>query len=133
MKPRNYKHLIVWQKSVDLSLLVYRKTESFPTSELFGLVSQMRRSAISIPSNVAEGNKRGTDKEYRKFIQISLGSGAELETQRIIASGLGYIDGKDGAELSESIEEVMRLLGGLEKAISDRICESKHIAVRPDS
>lgn len=122
MHSQDYKHLKVWQKSIDLSLQIYKVTDAFPEREKFGLTSQMRRAAISIASNIAEGNKRSSNKEFRQFLRISLGSGAELETQRIIANGLGLLDEAAGKQISESIDEIMRMLSGLEKAIGAKMC-----------
>src|SRR3989338_4745813 len=92
---KTYKDLTVWQKSVDLSVIIYKITENFPRSELYGLTSQIRRCSVSIPSNIAEGQKRGHKSEYIQFLRIALGSGAELETQLLIAQRIGYLAEKD--------------------------------------
>src|SRR3989344_8802366 len=84
----SYKELIVWQKAVALSVAIYELTERFPREEVYGLVSQMRRAAVSIPSNIAEGRLRGTRKDFLQFLRIAHGSSAELETQIIIAKSL---------------------------------------------
>ncbi len=89
-KKESYRDLIVWQKSLVLVKLVYELTNRFPDSEKFGLVSQMRRSAVSIPSNIAEGRYRGTKKDYCQFLTIAFASGAELETQVEIAVMIFY-------------------------------------------
>ncbi len=81
MQVESYKNLIVWQKSMDLVVAIYEITESFPKTEMYGLVSQMRRCAVSIPSNIAEGQRRVGRKDYCHFLSISFGSGSELETQ----------------------------------------------------
>src|SRR3954467_3143495 len=86
-----YRELKVWQKGIDISLAVYRLTDQFPQRELYGLSSQMRRAAISISSNIAEGHARGQTKDLIRFLGISRGSVAELETQLIIAEQLGYV------------------------------------------
>lgn len=78
---KNFKELIVWQKSIDLVVLVYKITRDFPSDEKFGLINQMRRAAASIPSNISEGHMRSTDKDFRQFLSIARGSCAELETQ----------------------------------------------------
>jgi four helix bundle protein len=88
MAIHSYKDLIVWQKAKDLAVLVYELTEEFPRSELYGLTSQMRRAVISIPSNIAEGRRRGHKKEFLHFLLNAYGSGAELETQIEIAKQL---------------------------------------------
>ena len=85
-----YKDLEVWKRSMQVVSLIYKLTAQFPVEEKFGLVSQMRRCAVSIPSNIAEGKTRGTRKEYRQFLTVAFGSGAELETQLVIAEGLSY-------------------------------------------
>lgn len=88
MYVESFKQLIVWQRSIELVREVYLITGNFPKEELYGLVSQMRRAAISIPSNIAEGKKRSTRKDFLQFLRIADGSAAELETQTIIAKGL---------------------------------------------
>lgn len=84
MSINSFKDLIVWQKAMDLSEIVYRLTETLPPTESYNLSSQIRRSAISIPSNIAEGHKRGSKAEYKRFLLIALGSSAELETQLLL-------------------------------------------------
>jgi len=105
--------LIVWQKAVELVTDIYRATSSFPASELYGLVSQLRRSAVSIPSNVAEGQGRATKGEFLQFLGHARGSLCELETQIIIAGKLGYISTETEGRLSSEITEVARILNGL--------------------
>lgn len=106
----SHKDLIVWEKSMDLVVLVYRFTDQFPKSEIYGLVSQMRRSAVSIPSNIAEGRKRGTRKDFRQFLLIAYGSGGELETQIEIANRLNFGEEKDRKDVEQLLDEVMRML-----------------------
>lgn len=108
-----YKELIVWQKAFRLSIDIYRATESFPQGEKFGLQSQIRRAAVSIPSNIAEGSKRGTDKDYASFLRIAHGSAAEVETQLLIAKELGYIPEKQFTPLHVELDEVMKILGSM--------------------
>lgn len=98
---------------MDFVTMVYRLTEHFPQSELYGLTMQLRRSAVSIPSNIAEGKRRGTDKELRQFIQIAFGSGAEIETQMEIAMKLGFISEDEWQKTVEKTGEIMRMLNGL--------------------
>ena len=109
----SYKELTVWRKSIDLILEIYRLTDNFPRSELYGLTSQMRRAAVSIPSNIAEGYSRRHRQEYIQFIKVAFGSGAELETQIIIAKRLGFTSGfkVEGAE--NLLSEVMKMLNKL--------------------
>ena len=114
MANRNYKNLVVWQKSMDLVIHVYQLTSNFPDHEKFGLTSQMRRCAVSIPSNIAEGSRRESEKDFRKFILISFGSGAELETQLEITKKLGYLEGAACADIEKLLEEVMKMLNKLQ-------------------
>ena len=100
-----HKDLDIWKLGIELVEKIYKITNSFPESEKFGLISQMQRSAVSHPSNIAEGAARNSIKEYIRFLYISLGSLAELETQIIIAERLGYIEDSD---IVENIEKLRR-------------------------
>ncbi len=106
----SHRDLTVWQKSMDLVVRVYDMTKAFPREELYGLTSQMRRCAVSIPSNIAEGRRRGTKKDYIHFLQMSFGSGAELETQIEIAERIGYIDSARRDQVLTLLTEVMKML-----------------------
>jgi len=106
----SYKDLIVWQKSIDLIELIYKNTESFPKVETYGIVSQMRRSAVSIASNITEGRCRGTRKDYTQFLRIALGSGAELETQLIISKRLDFIKNSEYDDMVKMLYEIMKML-----------------------
>ncbi len=106
----SYKDLIVWQKSIRLVKEVYLLTNAFPKYELFGLTSQMRRASISIPSNIAEGRFRSTRKDYANFLTHSFASGAELETQIIIAKELSHTKNNDYKIVEELLDEIMRML-----------------------
>lgn len=110
---QSYRELIVWQRAVDLVVEVYRITKKFPREELFVLVSQMRRAAISIPSNIAEGYARRSRKEYIQFVQTSFGSAAELETQLEISRRLDYLEIETFNKLSENLTDVQKMLHGL--------------------
>ncbi|TSC55341.1 MAG: s23 ribosomal protein [Parcubacteria group bacterium Gr01-1014_18] len=112
-KVASYKDLIVWQKSMDLVVRIYHLTQSFPQEERFGLISQLRRSAVSIPSNIAEGSRRGTKKDYRSFVLIAYGSGAELETQIEIAKRLDFLKSADSHQLDLLLQEIMKMLNKL--------------------
>ena len=114
---RNHKDLIVWQKSMAWVKRVYEVTRAFPHEEMFGLTSQMRRAAVSIPSNIAEGYGRIYDKERINFLSIALGSASELETQLMISEDLGFTANGDNAELSSLNNEVIRMLTSLIKGI----------------
>lgn len=113
-----YKKLIVWGKSIDFCTDIYRVTRSFPSKEDFGITSQLRRASVSIPSNIAEGSKRSTDKDFRSFLRIAHGSGAEIETQLLIAYKLNYLDKKKYIELGDSLDQIMKMLGGLIKKLN---------------
>lgn len=114
-----YKDLIVWQKSIDLVLEVYVLTEQFPNSEIYGLVSQMRRCAVSIPSNIAEGRRRATRKDYRQFLVIAFASGAELETQIVITKRLSFGKNFDYNKVDGLLDEVMRMLNKMTNELHD--------------
>jgi len=105
----SHKELIAYQKSYKLVLAVYRVTKAFPAEELYGLTSQMRRSAVSIPSNIAEGYMRGT-KEYTHFLRVALGSAAELETQVSLGKDMDYIGEDEYGQMQGELEEVLKLL-----------------------
>lgn len=110
---RNYRELIVWQKAMDLVELVYQATKQFPKEELYGLTSQVRRSAVSIPSNIAEGQARKSTAEFLNFLSIANGSRAEIETQILLAQRLKYVKNDTAQPILNLSEEVNRLLNGL--------------------
>lgn len=110
---KSYKDLIVWQKSFTLTLSVYKITADFPKSEIWGLSSQMQRAAVSIPSNIAEGYARQSLAEYIHFLKIAFGSGAELETQILIAREINLIDQGRFDEINALLGEVMSMLNSL--------------------
>jgi four helix bundle protein len=110
---RGHRDLIAWKKAIELVLEIYRVTNLFPKHELYGLVSQLRRAAVSVPSNIAEGYGRNSPNELHQFIGISRGSLAEVETQIEIAVRLGYLPAADGSALLERILELGRILAGL--------------------
>jgi len=106
----SYRQLIVWQKAMELVVLVYHLTDRLPASEKYGLVSQMRRCAVSIPSNIAEGRRRSSRKDYAQFLMIAYGSGAELETQMEIVRRLSFLTSAVIAPVESLLDEVMRIL-----------------------
>ena len=106
----SYKDLIVWQRSIELVIAVYELTEDFPKEELYGLTSQMRRAAVSIPSNIAEGRFRGTKKDFLQFLRIAYSSGAELETQLEIAKRLRQTKDFDYSKVDSLLLEIMKML-----------------------
>lgn len=118
MTIRSYRDLLVWQRAIQLVEECYRLTTEFPRSEEFGLKTQMRRAAISIPSNIAEGNSRHHTLEYCQFLSVALGSLAEIETQIELACRLNYVKKSDTQALNASCSEVGRMLHGLRTSIS---------------
>ena len=110
---KHYRELKVWQKAYNLCLDIYKVTKDFPKEERYGLTSQIRRSAVSIPSNIAEGYGRKTTQEYIHFLYIAYGSNCELETQVLLSIDLRYLKKKDSVRIKEGIEEVERMLKGL--------------------
>ena len=112
----HHKQLRVWQKAMKLVFEVYKVTNNFPKLEQFGLISQIRRSVVSIPSNIAEGHGRKSDKELIRFLNIARGSIYELDTQIEIAKQLNYLSQYDFDNLSNLLDEKSRLLSGLHKA-----------------
>jgi four helix bundle protein len=118
---QDYRSLKVWEKSHRLVLNVYKATASFPREELFGLVSQLRRAAVSIPTNIAEGSGRGSKADFSRFLQISFGSACELEYEFMLSKDLGYISENSFQEIVPLIEEVKKMLGGLLKSIKRTI------------
>jgi four helix bundle protein len=105
--------VIVWQKAMDMVLQVYQVTKSFPTDERFGLTSQIRRAAVSIPSNIAEGHSRHSTQQFLNFLSIAQGSLAELETQIILGFRLSYLSADKQSVLLDATKEIGRLLHGL--------------------
>jgi len=114
---RNYRDLIVWQKSMALVTEVYSITRLLPKEELYGLVSQIRRSAVSIPSNIAEGYGRYSTNDYTRFLQITIGSLYELQTQLEICLNLGYISKDTFEKVYEQSREIERMLSSLIKKV----------------
>ena len=110
---KSYRDLLVWQKGIDLVVVSYRATASFPKSETYGLISQIRRAATSIPANIAEGYGRGSRKEYLQFLMIAQGSLKELETHFIVSEKLSYLSAAQKDRLLSQSDELGRMLGSL--------------------
>jgi len=119
---KNYKELKVWQKSYQLCLEIYRITKRFPKEETYGLVSQIRRAAVSVPSNIAEGYGRKTTPEYVRFLYIAYGSNCELETQILLSGDLGYMERDKLEMVQKDLGEVERMIKALIKSL-----ERKHL------
>lgn len=118
---RPHHNLILWQRGMDLYVAVYHATRTFPKEELFGLVSQMRRSALSIPSNIAEGAARNTTKEYLQFLSHAAGSLSELDTQIEAAFRVGLLPKQSRNDLLQQCEEISSLLIGLQKSLRRKL------------
>jgi len=116
---KNYKELKVWQKTYSLCLDIYRFSREFPKEEKFGLTSQARRAAVSIPSNIAEGYGRKSTADYVRMLYIAYGSLCELETQIMLAGDLGYFKDRRFAHLSENLREVERVLKALIRSLKN--------------
>lgn len=107
---QSHRDLVVWQKALDLSFMIYRMTERFPAQEKYGLSSQIQRASVSIPSNIAEGRQRGTRKDYVRFLRIALGSSAEVETQLFLIKRFIWSQNMDFLEIENLLVEVTKML-----------------------
>jgi four helix bundle protein len=116
----SYRDLIAWQKAVRLTVEIYETTKSFPREELYGLTSQLRRAAVSVPSNIAEGQARYSDREFGHFLANARGSLVEIETQLLIGRELGYVQEKSLRVLLEHCAELGRVLNGLRTSLRTR-------------
>jgi four helix bundle protein len=118
---RSYRDLKVWQLGIELVESVYLLTASFPESERFGLIAQLRRSMVSVPSNIAEGHARDSTRDFLRFISIALGSLAEAETQLIISNRLNYLNGDEVQRFLGQMDELGRMLRGLQSTLANRL------------
>jgi four helix bundle protein len=116
---RDFRQLNVWEEAHNLALEVYRITKNFPKEELFALTNQLRRAVVSIPSNIAEGCGRGTNKEYAQFIQIAMGSAYEVDYQLLLSKDLGYLEKVEYEKLNDRIDKIKRQLASLLKKIRE--------------
>jgi|RifOxyC2_1024027.scaffolds.fasta_scaffold94992_1 four helix bundle protein len=116
-KSRSFRDLNVWKLSIELVKDIYQVTAKYPPVEIYGLTNQLRRAAISIPSNIAEGQGRNSFKEFKQFIAIALGSLAELETQLIISHEIEYLNREDFSNLSESLDNIRKMLKALASSL----------------
>lgn len=114
----DYRKLNVWQKAHEFALGIYKISSGFPQNEIYGLVSQMRKAAVSIPSNISEGCGRIGNSELKQFLSISMGSANELEYQLFLACDLGYISRNDHKKLNSNIEEIRKMLASYIKKIN---------------
>lgn len=121
MGKHNFKKLKIWKQSLELVFDTYRITKTFPENERFALASQLNRCSVSIPSNIAEGTSKSSDKHFRNFLETSLGSAFEWETQVIIAKGLGYITEEKYNELEKTIDEIQKMIAGFIDKFSNSV------------
>lgn len=117
----NFKELKSWQKAIDFCLDIYKLTGQFPGEEKFGLTSQLRRAGVSVPSNIAEGSGRNSDKEFLHFLSIATGSSYEIETQLIIAHRLGYIKSEEINEAALKLSEIQKIIFAFSTKIKTNI------------
>jgi four helix bundle protein len=117
-KVKNYRDLVVWQKGIELAKLVYPLSAQFPSEEKFGLISQMRRAAVSIPSNIAEGQARHTTDEFVQFISHAEGSVAEVDTQLFLAVALDFVSTKQASQCFDLIGDERRMLNALRRRLT---------------
>jgi four helix bundle protein len=113
-----YKALKVWQKAIDLAVEVYRIKEKLPKEERYGLISQINRCVVSIPSNIAEGAGRNTKKDFDNFLGISLGSSFELDTQLVISNRLGYVSSDDFEKIESELEHIQNMIAKLKQSLN---------------
>lgn len=117
----NFRNLKVWQKAIELSTKIYSLTKNFPAEEKFGIISQIRRAAVAIASNIAESAGRNSEKEFCYFLQVSLGSSYEMETQIVIAGNLNFLNDEAFNDTIISITEIKRMISGLQKSMENQI------------
>jgi four helix bundle protein len=117
-KPRHYKDLLIWQRGMGLAKFIYRLTAKFPSEERYGLTSQLRRAAVSVPSNIAEGQARQGTKEFVQFLSHAQGSLAELETQLLLSIELDFAQKSDVDHLLQEIDELQKMIVGLKRKLS---------------
>jgi four helix bundle protein len=117
-RPQSYRDLVVWQKSIELAKQLYALTTKFPSEEKFGLISQIRRAAVSVSSNIAEGQARNTTGEFIQFISHAEGSAAELDTQLYLSVELGFVSSADATPVLALIDEIRRMLNALRRRLN---------------
>jgi four helix bundle protein len=120
----NYKDLLIWQKGMRLTKMIYQLTGAFPTEEKYGLGLQMRRAAVSIPSNVAEGQARRGSREFPHFLSLACGSLAELDTQLLLSSELGYAGPEETAGEAKEIVELQKMSAAIQRKLGERMRRS---------
>lgn len=121
---KDFRNLTAWQKSHKLAVLVYQKTKVFPKEEVYGITSQLRRAIVSIPTNLAEGCGRGSDRDFAKFVQIAIGSASESEYLFMLSHELGYLNKEDFIDLNERVCEIKRMISSLIKNLHQEKADS---------
>lgn len=117
----SYRDLIVWQKSMELVEMIYRLTSKLPRDQAFVLTSQLQRSAVSVPSNIAEGHARESTKDYMRFVSIALGSVAELETQPILCQRMKYLEDAESVNVLRVADEIGKMLRSLQRVLKEKL------------
>jgi four helix bundle protein len=125
---QDFRNLEVWSKAHALVLTVYHTTAAFPKEEVYGLTSQIRRAAVSIPANIAEGCGRGTDADFARFLQIAMGSACELEYELLLSKDLGFVEIKSAQVLEKQVQSVKQMLIALLRSVRTRSQSAKSIA-----
>jgi four helix bundle protein len=120
MAVQSYRDLIAWQRAMDLVIAVYQATRDFPKEEVYGLTNQVRRAAVSVPSNIAEGQGRGLGGEFSYHLRVAMGSLQEMQTQLMIGLRLGYLTSAAFETMDAATEELGRIIRGLQKSVDDR-------------
>lgn len=123
----NFKKLGIWKNAFELTRLIYEATSTFPREEVYGLTAQIRRSSVSIASNIAEGSGRGTDKEFNRFLEIALGSSFELETQLLLCKELNLMTGEHFDDIEPRLQELQKMIFGFKKTL---LAETSQVADR---
>lgn len=118
MNKHNFKKLKIWHSAMELCNDVFKITKGFPKEEIYSLTSQINRSAVSVPSNIAEGSSRSSNKEFNRFLEIALGSLFELQTQMVLASYKDYIDKTELQKVEDKIEELQKIISGFKKSLN---------------
>lgn len=127
-KARHYKELVIWQRAMQLVKSVYRLTKAFPPDERYGLALQMRRAAVSVPSNIAEGQGRQGPKGFAHFLSITRGSLLELETQLLLSIDLGYVERSEAARAEGEIVEVQKMAAAIRRKLAVRCSDEGQVA-----
>ncbi|MFD2568163.1 four helix bundle protein [Pseudotenacibaculum haliotis] len=117
MIKHNFKKLKIWHKAMELCKGIFRITDKFPKSELYSLTSQMNRSAVSVPSNIAEGSSRSSEKEFKRYLEISMGSLFELQTQIMLSNYKGYLNEEKLESIEKQTEELQKMISGFMKSL----------------